>query len=273
MPQPFDFELTLGRFRANGVDLLNTFGDDGYARVIEGQEVRVNAVDGGVQVSPTNESLEARVRRLFGAADDLEGFGVAVESWGDETLKHLLGALRGLRIALIPDPLEMLVTSITAQQISQAAALAVRNRVVERLGTRCGAVHDFPSAEALTQAGDGELRALGLSRPKAQAVLAIAGSDVEWSALESQPDDAVIDALVELRGIGRWSAEWYLVRHLGRPDVWPAGDLALRRAVAFYYPAGNADDEDSVRGFGERFAPYRSLVCHYLLTGVRLAET
>ncbi|MFQ5426235.1 MAG: DNA-3-methyladenine glycosylase family protein, partial [Gaiellales bacterium] len=232
--EPFDFDLTLARFRANGLDLLNTMSEAGYSRVLEGREVRLATADGGVAVSPSDPSLEGPVRRLLGAADDLVGFARSAGGRGDEPLERLLSSLHGLRLALVPDPYEMLVASITAQQISQAAALAVRNRLVERFGTRHGAVYEFPGADALAGAGEDALCALGLSRPKAQAVVAVASSRVDFQALRAQPDQEVIEQLMGLRGIGRWSAEWYLVRHLGRVDVWPAGDLALRRAVGFY---------------------------------------
>ena len=68
--------------------------------------------------------------------------------------------------------------------------------------------------------------------------------------------------LVELRGIGEWTAEWFLARHLARPRAWPAGDLALRKAVAHFY--GDAD----VRAVGERFDPFQNLSAHYLLAGL-----
>ena len=68
--------------------------------------------------------------------------------------------------------------------------------------------------------------------------------------------------LVELRGIGEWTADWFLARHLARPRAWPAGDLALRKAVAHFY--GDAD----VRAVGERLDPFQNLSAHYLLAGL-----
>ena len=71
--------------------------------------------------------------------------------------------------------------------------------------------------------------------------------------------------LVAQRGLGEWTADWFLARHLARPQAWPAGDLGLRKAVAAFYRA----DQD-VRALGARFAPFQNLTAHYLLTGLRV---
>ena len=73
------------------------------------------------------------------------------------------------------------------------------------------------------------------------------------------------ERLVAIRGLGEWTADWYLARHLGRPHAWPAGDLGVRKAVAIFY----GDGED-VRAIGARLHPFQNLSVHYLLTGLRL---
>jgi 3-methyladenine DNA glycosylase/8-oxoguanine DNA glycosylase len=70
--------------------------------------------------------------------------------------------------------------------------------------------------------------------------------------------------LVAVRGLGEWTADWFLARHLARPRAWPAGDLALRKAVVAFYP-----EAGDIRAFGERFEPFQNLTAHYLLTGLR----
>jgi 3-methyladenine DNA glycosylase/8-oxoguanine DNA glycosylase len=71
---------------------------------------------------------------------------------------------------------------------------------------------------------------------------------------------------VQVRGLGEWTAEWFLARYLARPRAWPAGDLALRKAVVHFY--GDVD----VRAFGDTFEPFQNLAAHYLLYGLRLAS-
>jgi DNA-3-methyladenine glycosylase II len=104
-----------------------------------------------------------------------------------------------------------------------------------------------------------ELFSLGFSRRKAEYVVGLARSDLDLGGLALLPDDEVKEQLTALRGLGEWTADWFLARHLGRPRAWPAGDLALRKAVRALY--GDVD----VRAAGERFEPFQNLTAHYLL--------
>jgi 3-methyladenine DNA glycosylase/8-oxoguanine DNA glycosylase len=268
MPQPFDFGLTVERFAAFGPDRVNLVVDGVYSRVLEAQLVRIQAAPGGVDVEPALERLVAPVRRLLGAEADLVALGAVAA--GDATLARVAAALRGLRPALLPDPFEMLVTSVTAQQISLRAALGIRNRLVERCGEPHGPVYAFPSRETVAALDELALLDVGFSRAKAAAVLAIARAELDLAVLEALPDEEVVTRLTALRGVGRWTAEWYLARHLGRPDVWPAGDLGLRRTIARLYLDGRDPDEREARTLGERFAPARTLAAQYLLTAMRV---
>jgi len=94
-------------------------------------------------------------------------------------------------------------------------------------------------------------------------VLGIARGDLDLDALATLPGDEVKQRLVAVRGLGEWSADWYLARHLGRPEAWPAGDLVLRRTVEALYR------EENARTAGRHFAPFQNLSAHYLLLGLR----
>jgi len=219
--------------------------------------VRITAADGGVEVDPLDEETEAVVRKLLGFDFDL----VAFSAWaaGEEELAQLVVRFAGYRPTLAPDAFEMLVGAITAQQVSLFAALAIRNRLVERLGERVGRVWAFPARERVAAASEEELFSLGFSRRKAEYVIGLARSELDLSALGLLPDDEVKTQLTALRGLGEWTADWFLARYLGRPRAWPAGDLALRKAVRALY--GDVD----VRVTGERFDPFQNLTAHYLL--------
>jgi DNA-3-methyladenine glycosylase II len=173
--------------------------------------------------------------------------------------------LRGLRPPLAVDPFETLVTSISAQQVSLYAAFSVRSRMIQAFGERVGEAWSFPSRERIALAHEDELLAVGFSRRKGEYIVGLARSDLDLHALAALPDDEVKRRLVALRGIGEWTAEWFLGRHLARPRAWPWGDLALRKAVLAFY----GDDAD-VRSIGDRFDPFQNLTAHYLLTGVRV---
>ena len=254
---PFDLALTTARFRAFGIDRANLWHEGGLHRVVAGREVRVEAAPGGVEVEPLDAATEPVVRKLLGLEFELEPF----YEWaaGVPELAELPGRFHGFRPTLAPDPFEMLVGAITAQQVSLFAATAIRNRLIERCGVQVGAAWAFPSRERLAAASEEELVAVGFSRRKAEYVVALARSGFDLDALAALPDEEAKARLVALRGVGEWTADWFLARHLGRPRAWPAGDLALRKAVRSLY--GGVD----VRAAGARFEPFQNLTAHYLL--------
>jgi DNA-3-methyladenine glycosylase II len=264
LPQPFDFELTTERFRAFGPDLANLWRDGGLHRVVGGREVRIEPAAGGVEVVPLDEETEQVVLKLLGAEFNLAGF-VPV----DPVLAAEAVRLRGLRPALSPDPFEMLVGAITAPQISLRAAFAVRNRFVERFGARAEHAHAFPAPERVASAAPEDLTALGFSRRKAEYVLGLARANLDYAALAALPDEDVKAELIRLPGIGEWTADWFLARHLARPRAWPAGDLALRYAVSAFYGDGRVLSIQEVRELGPRFDPFQNLTAHYLLAANR----
>jgi 3-methyladenine DNA glycosylase/8-oxoguanine DNA glycosylase len=112
---------------------------------------------------------------------------------------------------------------------------------------------------------------LGFSRAKAEYVLELAHSDVDLEALSTRSDDEVIEALTAIRGLGRWTADWFLARHLARPRAWPAGDLGVRKAVSTFYADGRQLSIEEVRTMGERFQPFENLSAQFLLAGARMA--
>ena len=178
--------------------------------------------------------------------------------------------LHGFRPPVSPDPFEMLVGAISAQQISLRAALAVRNRFVERFGVRAELAYAFPAREGVALATREELRVLGFSGRKADYILALARAELDFNRLEQLPDEEVKATLVQLPGIGEWTADWFLARQLARPRAWPAGDLALRKVVSAFYGDGRPLTTQEVREIGARFDPFQNLTAHYLLLGSRL---
>ena len=263
VPQPFDFQLTTERFRVFGPDLVTLWSEAGLHRVVAGREVRVGAAPGGVDVEPLDDETGRVVLKLLGAEFDLAGFEP------DPIIAPEVTRLRGFRPALAPDPFEMLVGAITAQQISLKAARAVLNRFVERFGVRAERAYAFPAREAVAGASPEDLTTLGFSRGKARYVLELARSDLDLHALSSLSDNEVKAELTRLPGIGEWTADWFLARHLARPRAWPAGDLALRYAVSALYGDGRVLTIDETRELGPRFEPFQNLTAHYLLLANR----
>ena len=246
LPEPFDFALSTSRFRAFGTDLANRFVDGVLHRSIGGRDVAVAAAPGGVDVDPLDDETRPVVMKLAGAPFDLHGF----YAWADGPMRTLTERLRGFRPPLQPDPFEALVTSITAQQVSLFSAVAIRNRLIERFGEHIGDAWAFPTRERIASAHEDELFAVGFTRRKAEYAVALA----------RLPDDEVRATITAQRGLGPWTAEWFLARHLARPRAWPAGDLVLRKAARDLYGVG-------VDELGAQLDPFQNLSAHYLLMG------
>ncbi|MFL5961859.1 MAG: DNA-3-methyladenine glycosylase family protein [Gaiellaceae bacterium] len=259
LPVPFDFELSTGRFRAFGTDLANRLVDGVLFRAVGGREVRIRAASCGVEVTPLDDETRSVVLKLLGAEFDLEPF----YRWALErqpVIADLTVKLAGLRPPLQPDPFEALVTSITAQQVSLFSAVAIRNRLIQQFGTQVGDAWAFPTRERIAAARESELVAVGFTRRKAEYAVGLARSDLDLNELATLDDDEVRAHITALRGLGPWTAEWFLARHLARPRAWPAGDLALRKAADVLFGV-------DVASLGPQLAPFQNLSAHYMLTG------
>ena len=158
------------------------------------------------------------------------------------------------------DPFHALARSIVGQQISVAAAAGVWKRLCDALGE--------VSPERLASRSVDDLRAAGLSRQKAAYLndLALHFRDrrlvpERWQDLD---DAAVIADLTQVKGVGRWTAEMFLIFHLLRPDVLPVGDLGLRRAVSLHYNRGRALTDARLLRIARPWAPWRSVATWYL---------
>jgi DNA-3-methyladenine glycosylase II len=261
LPQPYDFALSTERFRTFGPDLANLWHDGALHRVVGGRAVRIEAAPGGVDVEPANDAIRGAVSKLLGAEFELEPF----RAWAaaQPVLSGTVPRLAGFRPPVLPDPFEALVTSITAQQVSLRSALAMRNRLIERFGVQAGHAYAFPTRERVAAASEAELFALGFSHRKAEYVLGLARAPLDLDSLHALDDDEVRARLTAIRGLGPWTAEWFLARHLARPRAWPAGDLVLRKAAETLYGV-------DVHELGRRLDPFQNLSAHYLLTGMRV---
>ena len=262
LPEPYDFDVSTERFRAFGVDLANLWHEGGLYRVIAGKDVRIEPAPGGVEVTPYDEAIHAEVELLLGVPFDLRSFYAWVAA--DPVLGPIALRLQGFRPPLAPDPFETLVTSITAQQVSLFSAFAIRSRMIERFGERAELAYAFPTRERLARATEDELFAVGFSHRKAEYVIGLARSDLDLDALAALDDDEIRARITSLRGLGPWTAEWFLARHLARPRAWPIGDIALQKAVLSLYGS-------SVEEMGPRLDPFQNLSAHYLLVGARTA--
>jgi DNA-3-methyladenine glycosylase II len=159
-----------------------------------------------------------------------------------------------------------LARAIVGQQIATRAASAIFGRLQALIADRDPAV-------AIAAASDPELRAVGLSAAKAASLRDLAARTLDGrldlEKVGDLTDDEAHDQLTAVRGIGDWTADLFLLGQLGRPDVLPAGDLGIRRAVQAAYYLDRVPDETEVRRLGEAWRPNRSLATAYLYSSLR----
>lgn len=161
------------------------------------------------------------------------------------------------------DGFKAIAGAIVAQQISVAAAASIWDRMVAA---------ELITASAIAAASDDDLRAAGLSRPKARYLKAISAAGLDWEGLRDLPDDQAIATLVALPGIGVWTAEIYLKFALGRPDVFAAGDLALQESARIMYGLDTRPGPAALRDLAEPWRPWRAVAARGLWAYYRLAK-
>jgi DNA-3-methyladenine glycosylase II len=290
---PFDFAATARFLRFTEAEAVDTFKDGSYRRAIHlGKRLHLLHVESRgtlsrplLSVTLDDESkasgaemkiAETLVRLIFSADHDLKKFRAQVA--GDSLMSKLEAAHRGLHIARWPSLFEALVISILSQQISTIVAMTLKRRLVEKFGERLKAAGEtffaFPRAESLARASVDALRALGLSGSKAVSIIEMArrasAGELNEDELEREDDESLIARLTTLRGIGRWTAEWALMLHFGRTNIFPAGDLALRGFVSKYYNDGCPVSEREIRMLAQaRWGGWASYAAVYFLAGMR----
>ncbi len=254
-PPDYDFERSTFRFRAFGDDLASRWHDGGLHRVMRsGLPVRIETAGPTWYGTPTAAD-QAELDHLLGLGFDIEGFVHAYP--------EIAARAPGFRPPLLADPFEMLVTSVTAQQVSLLAACAIRGRFLQRFGQRVE--HDgfewyrFPS-QADVRGGD--LTGVGLSQAKIRTITALSQADLDLTTL---PDTEIRTRLLELPGIGPWTVDWFLARCLGRPDAFAPGDLGVRKAVARWFSDDPIWPQERVREACSGFGQHANLAIHYLL--------
>jgi DNA-3-methyladenine glycosylase II len=184
----------------------------------------------------------------------------------DAVLSRLIAAYPGIHLTQRGDPFTTLARAIVGQQISVKAAQAIWNRLLaasggEPQGSRL-------DAGRIARMRMPTLQRCGLSSRKAEYIRDLARhfttgklDPKEWPALD---DEALIEALVDVKGIGRWTAEMFLIFHELRPDVLPVDDIGLQKAVALHFFDGERQPLDVIRDVAEDWRPWRSVATWYL---------
>jgi DNA-3-methyladenine glycosylase II len=176
----------------------------------------------------------------------------------------------GLIDAQHTDPFRALVHAIVSQQLSTKAAATIAARVDTLFGGQ-------PTPVRVRAVSDEQLRGAGLSGQKIAYLRDLSrrleDGSLRLDVLTDMSDEAVIDALTSVKGIGRWTAEMFLIFRLHRPDVLPVGDLGIVKAIKTVYGLRTLPTPERMLRLGEAWRPYRSVACWYLWASLRNVTT
>ena len=291
---PFRLDLTVWALRRRPENKMDRWDGKTFCRglVLNGKPVEIAVIQIGsmtmprLQVTvtgvPSGHNVRAGVtetlNRMLGLQANLKGF--YRHAANDARLSILARRFRGVKPPQFPSLLEALVNGIACQQFSLAAGIQILNRLSEKFGmsvTETGIrAHTFPRPEDLAALKPEPLRNLGFSRQKAGAIIelsrAIVAGNLGRDGFLSLDDGSAVQQLCRLRGVGRWTAEYVLLRGLGRLHIFPGDDVGARNSLRKWLGLRKPLDYDGVRRLIARWEPYAGLTYFHMLL-YRLDET
>lgn len=288
---PYRLDLTVWALRRRARNIIDRWDGTVYRRVLvvqeEPLEVFVTQSDSserpplsvtltGMHVSRRSQVLgAAALTRMLGLRIDLGGFYRLAN--GEKRLGALVEQFRGLKPPRFPDVFEGIVNAIACQQLSLTVGIELLNRMARRCGPTFQSngitEYGFPRAKELLRLKQEAFRELGFSYRKAGYLLDLSQGTVagqfDSERLEQQDNQVITQMLLKQHGVGRWTAEYVLLRSLGRTSVFPGDDVGARNRLALWLGLHRSLDYSSTRGIVHRWQPFAGLVyLHLLLAGL-----
>ena len=283
---PFRLDLTSWALRRREKNAVDRWDGSRYTRVIavDSSPVRLTVTQETTGAEPVlivslhpgagdqlREDTGLLVQKILGLTVDLQPFYVLARD--NELLRPLVEQFSGVRPPRFPSVFEALVNSIACQQVTLDLGILLLNRLSERFGPAVndhGTVqHGFPGPADLAEATEETLRQLGFSHQKARAIRELAADVVadrlDLASLDSMTNREAVDYLSTIRGIGRWSAEYVLLRGLGRLDTFPGDDVGAQNNLQRLFHLVDKPNYEQIRDLTSPWHPYEGLVYFHLL--------
>jgi DNA-3-methyladenine glycosylase II len=283
---PYSLDLTAIRFARFKDEIVDRVQPKQYQRLlsVDGRFALATVKDTGTTTKPQLEvelegsrkadldrpEFTAQLRHILCTELDLKPFYRLCRT--DELLGPITPRFRGLKLPASPTVFESLVMAVLSQQVNLTFAYSIKRELVETFGERQTTggetYYAFPRPECFAAETADDMRRFRLSGAKAATLVRLgetfASGALKEEVLATLPDETVVEQLIQIKGIGRWSAEIALLRGLARPDAFPGGDLGVVKYVAqgLLGKAEKATEAD-MRAFAERWRPYRGLALIY----------
>jgi DNA-3-methyladenine glycosylase II len=288
---PFSLDLTAWAIRRRPENLMDRWDGKSYRRVlaIDADTVRVTVTQSGGKTTPQlhvvaaaagrgtpqKARIAAAVERLLGTCVDLRPFYRFAA--GEPRLHELAAQFRGLKPPRFPTVFEAVVNGIACQQLSLAVGITLLNRLSAACGLSFpdadGVQYAFPRPAELAALSMEDLLPLGFSRNKSRAIIETASEVAEGrlnlESFANLENEEALARLRELRGVGRWTAEYVLLRGLGRTNLFPGDDVGARNNLSRWMRLRKPLDYDRVGGVLRKWQPFAGLIYfHLLLSGL-----
>lgn len=284
---PFRLDLTVWVLRRRPSNVIDRWDGQTYRRVLSLNDEPVEAavtqsgstdsprlrvtLTGGRITSNLKTKAVNSLERLLGLQINLANFYRRAAT--DAKLGPLMKRFRGMKPPRFPTVFETLSNAIACQQMSLSLGILLLSRMTEKSGlVRNGSprkVHAFPQPAELANLKPADFRRLGFSRAKGESLIALARAyadgQIDLEALDGLSNEAIIERLLDLKGVGRWSAEYVLLRGLGRLDVYPGDDVGARNNLQSWLKLRKPLDYEGVRRITTRWQPYAGLVYFHML--------
>jgi DNA-3-methyladenine glycosylase II len=284
---PFRLDLTVWALRRQALNEVDAWDGSTYRRVlaVDGKPVEVALTqENGIEMPVLRVTLNSAGERgnvpveVRGTLEQMLSLELDVDAFyvlatADPLLAPLAERFRGLRPPRFASVFECLVNAVALQQLSLAAGLTLLNRLSRTYGASSSAAenhaHAFPEPAELAHVQPEAIHALGFSLRKATTIVAIADAALEGrldlESLAAREDGQVVETLTQIPGIGRWSAEYTLLRGLGRLHVFPGDDVGARKNLARWLGLAEPLDYAGVQHAVADWRPYAGLIYFHLL--------
>ena len=277
---PFRLDLTVWALRRRQKNLIDQWNSKEYTRVfvIDGETLQVIVEQKGeteLLVTARSENkilaiqkfIKKTLKKMLGTDKSLEAFYRLAEN--DSHLKSLSSSFRGVKPPSFPTIFEALVNAIACQQVTLDLGILLLNRLSENYGKKFADQHAFPGSEDLADASENELKSLGFSYQKARAIISLAklivNKEAGFEDFENLSNEEIVSRFLEIKGIGRWSAEYVLLRGLGRIDMFPGDDVGAQKNLMLLLNLPKKPNYDEIQELTKSWKPFAGFVYFHLL--------
>lgn len=276
---PFRLDLTVWALRRRQKNLIDQWNGKEYTRVFviagntiqiivsQKSETELSVTAKGAEIPKLQKTITDTLKKMLGIDKNLKAFYRLAEQ--DRHLKIVSASFKGVKPPRFPTIFEALVNAVACQQVTLDLGILLLNRLSESYGKKFEDQYSFLVPEDLAGITEKELKNLGFSYQKARAIISLAKSivsnEIIFDYFEDLSNEIIARRLMEIKGIGRWSAEYVLLRGFGRIDTFPGDDVGAQKNLMLLLNLPEKPNYEEIKQLTKPWKPYAGLVYFHLL--------